>query len=128
MPHYIVKISPDQDLYVDWSTITDCPTVCGDRASVSAALGPEASGADRWERADRTGSSSHAGFYEWADDEFIAEQRGIVRRKDLPEMTRCLHAGLPYPHILHPFEDGHINDKWSCAPAGAVPNESIRAQ
>lgn len=112
MPHYIVKIDADRDLYVDWSTITECPAAVGDRATLTKQLGPEMSKAERWERADRTGTSSVDGFYDWTDDEFIAEQRGIVKRADLPEMARCLHAGLPYPHILQPFEDGYINTKW----------------
>jgi hypothetical protein len=32
MPSYIVKINPDDDLYVYWSTITDSPHICGERA------------------------------------------------------------------------------------------------
>ncbi|WP_032384664.1 hypothetical protein [Rhodococcoides fascians] len=112
MPHYIVKIDRDQDLYVDWSTITDCPAAIGTRAELTAELGPELSKDARWDRADLNGTSSVDGFYGWDDGEFIAEQRGLVKRADLPELARCLHGRLPYPHILHPFEDGYINATW----------------
>lgn len=38
MPYYIVKAAPDQDLYMEWSTIVDAPTFIGTREEILAYL------------------------------------------------------------------------------------------
>lgn len=116
MPGYIVKINPNDDLYIYWSTITDCPHFCGTRAELSNYLDEiHVNSPERWKRADTYGTSAQVSgvdktfrFYAWDETEFITESRGLVKRSDLPELTRCLAENKPYPHILHPFEDGHI--------------------
>jgi hypothetical protein len=121
MPNYIVKIDPNQDAYVYWSKEADAPHFGGTRAELEDHLrkcGEDAELPARFERADATGSSakeyvlnglSYPGFYSWAEPgDFVAEQRGLVKRADLMEMWRCVGVGRPYPHILHAFPDGHI--------------------
>jgi hypothetical protein len=39
MGHTLVKPSPDADMYVIWSTYTDCPIFYGDRAETFQELG-----------------------------------------------------------------------------------------
>jgi hypothetical protein len=119
MPSYIVKVHPDKDEYVYWSTIVDAPLFLGNREDLRGYLlhdaggsGGEAASPGRFERADKTGTSSMDGFYDWDDKTFIVEQRGVVKREDLPELARCMSENKPYPHLLHPFEDGHMNAKW----------------
>lgn len=112
MPSYIVKINPEDDLYTYWSTIVDAPLFLGTRAELTDYLlreardaGVETAADERFERADRTGTSSVDGFYDWGEKDFIVEQRGVVLRADIPELVRCIQAREPYPHILRPFED-----------------------
>lgn len=57
MPSFIVKAEPGRDLYLVWSTIGEAPTYIGSRAELQAELGAEGK-ADRFGRADRTGTSS----------------------------------------------------------------------
>lgn len=65
MPSYIVKVAPDIDLYVYWSTIVDAPTAIGSRDELAEWLRQRGYAADdqRFDRADRTGTSSVDGFY-----------------------------------------------------------------
>lgn len=77
MPSYIIKPEPDQDFYVIWSTIVDGPTEWGTRAEVEEHLLAEAARhqaaetAQRFDRADETGSSAHErGNGDWTDSGF----------------------------------------------------------
>lgn len=62
----ILKPDPDQDLYVVWIDSVDGPAAWGTRAECEAELadpcyGEHAATPDRFERADRTGSSRRYG-------------------------------------------------------------------
>lgn len=119
---YLVKISPDTDAYVYWSTERDAPMFGGTREEVTKFLTDTAEHpeliADRFERADATGTSARPytdqggarrpGFFAWDEPgDFVAEQRGLVARGDLMELWRCSAVNKPYGHILKPFADGH---------------------
>ncbi len=111
MPHFILKPTPEGDLYVLWSTITEVPYFAGTRDECKKVLAPEGaeSAADeRFDRADVTGTSSLDGLDGWDEGKttgsVIVEQRGLVELKDLPEVHRCLTEGQPYDHVLRPFE------------------------
>jgi hypothetical protein len=58
MPSFIVKAKPDEDFYVYWSTIVDCPVAWGTRAELSGHLSPDEAKDERWERADKNGTSA----------------------------------------------------------------------
>lgn len=105
----IIKIAPDQDLYVAWSEICEMPAGVGTREQALADGIEE----DRLDRADKTGTSYHRTYsdetppYAWGDDTLIAEQRGILRRHNLAEYAR-LHLDGEYDKaydLLEPFED-----------------------
>lgn len=94
MPSYIVKADPDTDLYIMWSTIVDCPVGWGSRADF-ANEDPA-----RLERADRTGTSSHNGFYNWDDKEFYIRELGtkhedyMLQRENLKAFMEHLDASI----------------------------------
>jgi hypothetical protein len=62
MPGFIVKVAPDQDLYLRWSTIVDCPTHIGKRADLLRELKGYAAPGDvsaaAFDRADEAGTSA----------------------------------------------------------------------
>ena len=109
MPHYIVKIDRDTDLYVNWSTIVDAPGAIGTREGLADYLRftacEKAADAARFDRADATGTSSIDGFYGWDEQEFIVEQRGLVKRSDIPQLVAAMENDLGYQHLLTPIED-----------------------
>lgn len=113
MPSYIVKIDRDTDRYVYWSTIVDAPLFYGNRAEMENYLqtranhhSPELAGADRFERANETGTSSVDGFYDWDDTGgFMFEQRGTVQRSDIPELVRLMDESKSYDHLVTPWVD-----------------------
>ena len=103
MPKTIVKPNPDEDWYFVWNTIVDCPTYCGTRAELEAAPGAYAE-ADRFERADATGSSARWGVtpepYTWASrdqggDELLLDP-GNAEITDGPDDCYCV---LPYENV-----------------------------
>lgn len=116
MPRYIVKVNPDEDLYVEWSTVVDGPIVWGTRDEITEYLidssekkreyaTPEV--ADRMRRADEYGSSALQGDFQWGDDFIMYQQKGWMPRKRLlaflysyDETTQSFNEGL-----LEPFED-----------------------
>lgn len=110
MPHYIVKIDRDTDLYVNWSTIVDAPGAIGTREGLADYLrftaGEKAADAARFDRADATGTSSIDGFYGWDEQEFIVEQRGLVKRSDIPQLVAAMENDLGYQHLLTPIGVG----------------------
>ena len=65
MGHTIIKPIRDEDFYVVYSSVVDAPIRCGTRAELEATY--EHAGADRFARADETGSSSKLGWDGWAD-------------------------------------------------------------
>lgn len=58
MPHYIVKVAPERDAYLEWSTIVDSPVATFTRATAVAAFGEE-----RVARTDQNGTS--ALYFDW---------------------------------------------------------------
>lgn len=66
MPHYIVKPVKDEDFYVDWSTITDAPSMWGTREQMLR----RRVAADRLDRADATGTSSFDGLEGYDQGDF----------------------------------------------------------
>jgi hypothetical protein len=69
MPSYIVKADPNEDFYVEWSTVVDAPIRWGTAAEVTARR-------DRIARADATGTSSFDGFYNWEQASFLVANLG----------------------------------------------------
>lgn len=122
--NFIIKIDPNLDAYVLWNTERDAPDYGGTREELiefAKRTGIDQELDARFARADATGSSAKSwkdeagadrpGFFAWVEpgsDVFIAEQRGVVERKDLLELWRCVAVGRPYPDILKPFDDGHM--------------------
>lgn len=116
MPQYVVKVTPDDDLYVMWSTVVDAPAVWGTRDEIAEHLlrrdekkpefaKPEIE--DRMARADLYGTSSFQGDYGWDDDCFMYHQSGWFPRSRL---TAFLASFDPETQsfnedLLEPFED-----------------------
>lgn len=101
MPRVIVKPSPDIDLYIDWSTVSDAPCRVGSREEM---LGGGID-AERLDAADRNGSSANeswrAGW--WRDKGFIvqdfwaAKPHAWIPRANLLALARALLRGDPDP-------------------------------
>lgn len=117
MPSYIIKVNPEDDAYVYWSTATDSPHFYGTRAEVGVYLREigEATDLDgRFGRADTTGTSMREridrhgnvspGLYAFGVEEFIVERRGVAARCDLLELARAYGAGEPYMQLLKPLQ------------------------
>jgi len=57
VPSFIVKPIADEDFYVVWSTVVDAPTGCGSREELARDLGPAKGAPERFDRADKFGTS-----------------------------------------------------------------------
>ncbi len=117
----ILKVDPDRDLYVEWSSVVESPTYIGTRAEFLAYLTheipdgysplPGNSPEDRLARADETGTSAcygtppHFGAFDAGG--FIVEQRGVLPRADLGRFVDALLAENETTayELLQPFED-----------------------
>ena len=102
----VIKASPEADLYVTWSHVTESPLWTGTRAQALAAGCPE----ERLKRAGLNGSSyffpSEPGLF-WNRHGLIAEQRGTLARAKLSAYTAAWmedRATEAY-QMLEPFED-----------------------
>lgn len=127
MPRFIMKAAPDENLYVEWSSIVEAPTWLGSRAELAEYLSEHrfdgmgsctAHSPDELEqrlaRVDATGTSIafRIGKYiegSWEDDGTIYQQQGWLPRSRLSEF---LHRFLASPDeepdvadLLDPFED-----------------------
>jgi len=100
MGKQIIKVAPDEDLYVEWSSVVDAPTRVGTRAEFVAYLNEPRRG-EVWEteesieramqRADDTGTSAYRPFgVTWGDEGPMYQQQGIVPRAQLAEYARRL--------------------------------------
>lgn len=58
MPRFIVKVAPDRDAYLEWSTVVDAPVSVGVRDAFVAEYGEE-----RVARADVAGTSAR--YFHW---------------------------------------------------------------
>lgn len=118
MPSYVVKVTPDEDLYVVWSTVEECPYAWGTREEITGYLlersekqpkyaKPEID--ERFERADATGTSMFYGHYSWDAAGFIFQQKGLLPRSKLAaflDSYSCEDGRDTYDEtLLEPFED-----------------------
>ncbi|UDL16754.1 hypothetical protein SEA_ATUIN_61 [Arthrobacter phage Atuin] len=67
MGNFIIKADPEEDFYILWSTYTDSPIGYGTRQEFED-WEPETYTDQRFERADRTGTSYLLGCGSWEDD------------------------------------------------------------
>lgn len=119
MPRIILKTTPDDDFYVEWSEIVEAPVFAGTREEMLVHLcedspamqyHPVGNAGARLKRADETGTSAAGGyswFGTWDCDSLIVEQRGVLPRAHLGQFTRLWLAGDREPalDLLEPFED-----------------------
>lgn len=100
MPSTIIKLDPDQDWYVVWSTVVDAPTHWGARAEIERRY--ENAAPDRFARADATGTSAQWGGwvgpqpYSW---ETRAEALVVSAGNCGIEDPRGCWASLPYRNL-----------------------------
>lgn len=117
MPSHILKVAPDRDLYVYWSTIVEAPVAYGDRAWMRDYLIADAAHPysdkgnpdERLDRADRAGSSAlwpsmTNPAYGWDDNGLIYQQQGWLPRHKLGEMVERLDLEQPVDGLLEPLE------------------------
>lgn len=87
MPSYILKVTPNADRYVEWTTISEGPTYWGTRNEMAEHLreggGKPVEIESRLQRADERGTSAPDGDFEWGDGILIVEQRGMLDRSNL---------------------------------------------
>lgn len=108
MARILIKLEPNTDWYVLWSTIVDGPIAFGPKADLLKAdhdgdLLPE-----RWARADATGSSSRNGWYSWTEDTMVVYScgTGVLKRADLLAFCQALakEDTAAAEALLTPFE------------------------
>lgn len=91
MPNYIVKPVADEDFYVDWSTVTDCPSMWGSREQLLRRRVPP----ERLDRADATGTSSLDGIEGYDQGDFwvnnLGERAFWVSRANMRAFLDSLH-------------------------------------
>lgn len=122
MPTFVMKVSPDRDQYVGWSTVVESIVWIGSRAEAAEILAydippgydpkPGNAPEDRLHRADETGTSAlypSGGPFDgsWEDGDQIVEQRGILARSDLPAFVDAFAVDdmdAAYG-LLRPFDD-----------------------
>lgn len=117
MGRQIVKVAPDVDAYLEWSSIVDAPVWAGTRDELLEYLVGEHEhrGAvdlrdveavrERIARADETGSSGHAPFgYGWTTEEMLVMEGGG------PGMLPRARLGEAYALLRAEMEDGPVTD------------------
>jgi hypothetical protein len=107
MPRVIIKTSRDEDMYLEWSTVSDAPTFSGTRSELVEAGVEE----DRLLRADESGSSAHSPFFKWSDPILIVQDAwgkrgyGIIQRKNLSRLASQLDSKDPLEGIWEKIKD-----------------------
>lgn len=74
MPSILIKIEPDVDWYVMWSTVVDNWVAAGSRAEIEDEYSDELDMVkpERFDRADQYGTSDMSiRNHKWGDDEFL---------------------------------------------------------
>jgi hypothetical protein len=117
MGSQIIKVSPDQDLYLEWSSVVDAPTRVGTRAEFTAYLNEPRRG-ETWMTAaqieqrlwlaDETGSSAYRPFgISWDHRGSMYQQQGILPRARLAEYAQRLLVDIDAEpgDLLEPFDD-----------------------
>lgn len=116
MSKQIIKVSRDEDLYLEWSSIVEAPTFVGDRAQLAAHLmaghfdepHSPAKAEERIARADETGTSAIGGWgCGWDDHGEIYMQQGFLLRASMAEFAHRLlvDEDAEPTGLLEPFED-----------------------
>lgn len=103
MPHFVVRLAPDTDAYVLWSTTSDRPvTTVLTREQTAQTLHHRGEVGDgmRLDRADIHGTSATGdadGTYSWDDPHILVADIGgdwrLVPRTQLLEFCRALDSG-----------------------------------
>jgi hypothetical protein len=119
MGRQIIKVSREDDLYVEWSSVVETATFVGDRQgtreylneAVRGEIWPRPEAIEAWLiRADETGSSALLPLgYTWDSPGPIYRQQGVLPRPALPEFARRLLASPDdvepdVADLLVPFE------------------------
>lgn len=108
MTRYLVKVSPDRNAYLEWSTIVGNAVSFGDREYYLTE-----SDETRLARTDKHGTSSYDRFFGWDDTYLIVANNqpntdGMLPRQRLPDLydlfERDTEAPIP-SEWLEPFED-----------------------
>lgn len=99
----LIKCRREEDFYIGWSEIVEAPTWYGTAAEARKKGYTQ----DRIDRADKHGTSSLPGFYDWNDSGMIAEQRGFLPRRYLRAYVLLYDANQLQAafDLLEPFED-----------------------
>lgn len=116
MGKQIIKVAPDADLYLEWSSVVEAPTFVGTRAEVAAYLNEPRRGEywsteeeieRRLRRADQAGSSAPSPFgCIWGRRGLIYQQQGFLPRARIADYARRLLADIDAEPdgLLEPFE------------------------
>lgn len=104
----LIKCRPEEDFYVAWSDIVEAPVWYGTRAEAAE----RGYTGERVARADKNGTSSLAGFYNWNSTGMVAEQRGFLPRRYLRAYVLLYDAGRMQAafDLLEPFDGGDDRD------------------
>lgn len=112
MGYEIIRVSPDEDLYLEWSSIVEAPTFVGTRTQLLVHLHrnyqPVETPEQRVDRTDETGSSGRDGWgCKWDATGEIYMQRGFLPRARMAEFARRLLAdqNAEPTDLLEPFDD-----------------------
>jgi hypothetical protein len=105
MPTFVIKPKRDEDFYVYWSTVVDCPVACGTRAEM---LTQEDVTEERMQRADANGSSDRMGWFWWENDLFLCREvkgcnpdaANFVRRERLRELCERMQQNADASDLL----------------------------
>lgn len=124
MPTYILKVSPEKDLYIGWSSVTDSIHFWGTREEVIEREIDEAKrradeivraarseAEQRLDRADETGTSALWGnppVYGFQSEGLVWQNSGVLPRERIEEMLGTYNDSIgdfEGEHLLKPFED-----------------------
>jgi hypothetical protein len=84
MGQFITKASPSEDWYCVWSTVVDAPVEYGTKAELISRRHIEDLSPERFERADRTGTSAKdCDWYGWDDHVWMVRECGLPEARDL---------------------------------------------
>lgn len=123
MSRFIMRVHPDQDLYVEWSTSVDYIIFYGTRDELSnwlvdrefSRIRDETK--QRLDRAAETGTSvlySHGGPVpgSWDDDDLLVRDSGTLARADLGQFVEALQRGdeAAAEALVQPLEDDGESD------------------
>jgi len=117
MGKQLIKVSPTEDLYLEWSSVVEAPTRVGTRAEFAADLNEPRRGEvwptedeveRRLQQADATGSSASRPFgCTWDSRGEMYQQRGLLPRGRMVEYARRLLADIDAEPdgLLEPLEE-----------------------